>query len=99
MRKDKEEWSEREDEGGSAGRLVRRGEILGDRVTMQTKVEFPCFDGNRVNEWLFKSERFFELDGTLVELTVSVASVYLSGLAIEWHYAFVKNMKLHGPIS
>lgn len=65
-----------------------------ERVTRQTKVEFPNFDGNRVQEWLFKGERFFELDETPEDMKVSIAFVYLSGLAMEWHYAFVKKQEV-----
>lgn len=32
-------------------------------------------------------------------MNVNMEFVHLSGLAIEWHYAFVKNKRLHGPIS
>lgn len=62
-----------------------RTEIVGKRATRQTKVDFPRFDGNRVQEWLFKCEHFFELDDTPTDMKVSIASVYLSGLAMEWH--------------
>lgn len=91
---------EAEDEGEALNKNVVNGvNWSGERVTRQTKVEFPSFDGNRVQEWLFKCERFFELNDTPTKLRVSIALVYLSGLAMEWHYAFVKNRKLLGPIS
>lgn len=70
-----------------------------DRVSRQTKVEFPGFDGTWVQEWKFHSERFFELEETPTALKVNIASVYLSGLAVEWHYAFISNRKMPGPVS
>lgn len=57
------------------------------------------FDGSRVHDWVFKSERFFELDETPAELRVSNSSVYLSGLAMDWHYAFIKSRELAGAVS
>lgn len=73
--------------------------MLGKRVTWQTKIDFPYFDGNRVHEWIFKCERYFELDDTPTEMKVSITSEYLSGLAMEWHYTFIKNRVLQGPMS
>lgn len=70
------------EEGGVVGRLYRGTLYYSDRVTRQTKIEFPMFDGSRVQDWLFKSEIFFELDETPTELKVSMASVYLAGLAM-----------------
>lgn len=32
-------------------------------------------------------------------LKVSIASVYLAGHAMNWHYAFIKNRKLTGSVS
>lgn len=68
-----------------------------DRPTRQTKVEIPVFDGSRVHDWIFKSERLFELDITPMELRVSIAS--LVGLAMDCYHAFIKNRKLMGPVS
>lgn len=69
-------------EGGViTGRTSTGMDYYSDRITRQTKIEFPTFDGNRVQDWLFRSERFFELDGTPAELKVSMASVYRSCLA------------------
>lgn len=91
--------SSRGEEGESRRLPMRRMDVMEERVTRQTKVDFTSFDGGRVSEWLFKCDCFFELDETPVEMKVSIASVYLYGLAMEWHYAFVKNRTLHGPIS
>lgn len=61
-------------------------------MTRQTKVEFPSFNGTRIQEWLFISE-------SPPELKVSIAFVNLSGLAMECHYVFINNHKLLGPVS
>lgn len=59
-------------------RYERRADYHADRLTRQTKIEFLMFDGNRVQDSVFKSERFFELDDTSSALKVSISSVYLS---------------------
>lgn len=69
-------------------RYERRVDYHADRLTRQTKVDFTVFDGSRVQDWLFKSERFFELDDTPEALKVSIASVYLSSQAMDWPKKF-----------
>lgn len=88
-----------DEEGESMRKGGRNRKIIEDRVTRHAKVEFPTFDGTRIQEYLFRSERLFELDETPPELKVSIASVYLSSLAIEWRYAFINNRKLRGHVS
>lgn len=58
MRGDKWEVSEEDDGGRSAGKLIRMMEFYGDKVTRQTKMMFPCFDGNIVQEWLLNATDF-----------------------------------------
>lgn len=70
-----------------------------DRPTRQTKIDFPMFDGSRVQDWIFKSERFFELNSTPAKLKVSITSVYLIGLSMDWHYTFIKNRRITCPVS
>lgn len=48
-----------EEEGGVVGMLIRGADYHTDRVTRQTKVEFSLYDGSRVQDWIFKSERVF----------------------------------------
>lgn len=61
----------------------KRHDYTEDRMTRHTKVEFSKFDGNKVHDRVFKSERFFELDGNPPTLKVSLTSVHLTGLAME----------------
>lgn len=72
-----------EEGGGLEGRMIRRNEGYGERVTRHTKLEFPSIDGNKVQECLFKCERFFEIDETPADMKVSIASIHLSSLAME----------------
>lgn len=58
-------------------------------------MKFPSFDGNRVQEWLFKCERFFELDDTPAGMRVSTTSVeYADAMVtrfgpVEWFFVYI----------
>lgn len=82
------------EEGSMMENFHRSANYYQDMTTRPTKIEFPVFDGR-----IFKSERFFELDSIPAELKVSIASIYLIRLTIDWHYAFVKNRKIAGLVS
>ncbi|KAI4338978.1 hypothetical protein MLD38_023974 [Melastoma candidum] len=86
-------------EGNSDARRSYYSPRHDDRTMRQGKIDFPSFDGHNVQEWIFKCERYFELDETPADMRVSVASIHLNGPAIEWHYAFIRNRELKGPIS
>lgn len=58
--------------------------------TRLSKVEFPRFDGDDLEGWIFRSERFSKIDHTPAENKVTMASVHLSGKALEWHQSFLK---------
>ncbi|KAI4302811.1 hypothetical protein MLD38_038514 [Melastoma candidum] len=66
-------------------------------VTVQTfampKVDFPEFDGSDLEDWLYKCQRFFELEHVPDNKKVKLASLYLYGTALQWHYSYVKNRK------
>lgn len=47
-----------------------------------SKVEFPCFDGKNVRDWLYKCDQFFLLDDTPDSSKVRLASIHLEGLAL-----------------
>ncbi|KAI4340580.1 hypothetical protein MLD38_025400 [Melastoma candidum] len=88
-----------EEQSDARGRRDGRLPWQQERVSRLPRIEFPTFDGSQVQEWVFRCERFFELDETPPELKVSIASVHLLGLAIEWHYAFLRGRELVGPVS
>lgn len=54
-------------------------------VTRLAKLDFPRFNGERVNEWLFKAEQFFSLDYTPEDLKVKISSIHFEGAAATWH--------------
>lgn len=79
-----------ENNGTVLERAHRGVDYYQDRPTHETKVEFPMLDGSCVHDWIFKSERLIELDATPTELKVSTTSIYIVGLAMDWHYASLK---------
>lgn len=54
-------------------------------------VEFPKFNGEKLNEWLYMCEHFFEYDETPDGTKVKVATIYLEGKALQWHQNFMRN--------
>ncbi|KAI4370841.1 hypothetical protein MLD38_019144 [Melastoma candidum] len=69
-----------------------RGETAASTFTMP-KVDFPEFDGSDLEDWLYKCQRFFELEHVPEDKKVKLASLYLYGFALQWHYSYVKNRK------
>ncbi|KAI4364755.1 hypothetical protein MLD38_020809 [Melastoma candidum] len=57
------------------------------------KVDFPEFDGHELEDWLYKCRRYFELEHVPEDRKVKLASLYLYGSALQWHYSYVKNRK------
>lgn len=59
--------------------------------TRLSRVEFPTFNGDDLEEyWVFRCERFFDLDRTPEEARANLASVHLEGEALEWHQVFAR---------
>ena len=55
-----------------------------------TKLEFPRFGGEDVDEWLFKVEQFFLLEGTIKQSKMGVVALHLEGCVLHWHKFFLK---------
>lgn len=56
-----------------------------------TKVEFPCFDGEDTEGWLFCCLRFFVIDHTPLTFKVKLSSLHLSRRALDWHQSVLKS--------
>ncbi|GJS46029.1 reverse transcriptase [Tanacetum coccineum] len=55
-----------------------------------TKVEFSKFDGEDVQGWLYKVNKFFEMDHILDdERKIRLDSMHVSGKALNWHNHFM----------
>ncbi|PKA66677.1 hypothetical protein AXF42_Ash003332 [Apostasia shenzhenica] len=59
-------------------------------LTLLPKIEFPKFSGDNVMGWTFRCGQFFEISLTPNEWKVKLASIYLDGIALEWHQNFVR---------
>ncbi|KAI4363877.1 hypothetical protein MLD38_020042 [Melastoma candidum] len=55
------------------------------------KLDFLDFDGANLDDWLYISERYFELEQTRDDQKVRIASVFMYRKALQWHYTFIKN--------
>ena len=55
------------------------------------KIDIPEFDGDRVEDWIFKLEEFFDVVGTPMENRVKVASFHMVGAAHSWYNWLVRN--------
>ncbi|XP_048599755.1 uncharacterized protein LOC125579896 [Brassica napus] len=56
-----------------------------------TKIGFPMFDGTALREWIYRCEQFFSIDSTPPELKVRLASLHMTGKALQWHHAYIAN--------
>ncbi|XP_021974525.1 uncharacterized protein LOC110869591 [Helianthus annuus] len=67
----------------------RRGERNGDnRLVRVGRLDFPRFNGEDVEGWIYKCNHFFAIDKTPDEHKVQVAVVNLEGAALQWHQAY-----------
>ena len=68
-------------------------------TTRQAKVDFPRFDGNDLNGWLFRCQHFFDVDRTPTEVRVKLAAINLEGRALQWHQNWTKFNKNEDTIT
>jgi len=61
------------------------------------KVDFPRFDGEDVQGWVYRCQQFFEVEGTLGNLKVRLASMQLTSKALTWHQSFMKGRNRGWP--
>ncbi|KAF2552548.1 hypothetical protein F2Q68_00036179 [Brassica cretica] len=54
-----------------------------------TKIGFPMFDGSELREWIYRCEQFFSIDSTPPELKVRLASLHMTGKALQWHHFYI----------
>ena len=73
--------------GTSGDGTVNRSQYFSTR---QSKVDFPHFNGDDLNGWLYRCQQFFEVDGTPEEAKVKLAAINLEGRALQWHQNWTK---------
>ena len=59
-------------------------------ATRQAKVDFPRFNGDDLNGWIYRCQQFFDVDGTPMESRVKLAAINLEGRALQWHQNWIK---------
>ena len=69
----------------SSGNNFQMGNPTFSRLS---KIDFPHFDGEDVQGWVYSCEQFFEVDNTLKNIKVKIASIHLEGKALLWHQSF-----------
>ena len=56
-----------------------------------TKVEFPRFDGTDVEGWLYRTNKFFEMDHIENDdQKIQLVSMHVFGSALNWHKQFMQ---------
>ncbi|GJW38192.1 retrovirus-related pol polyprotein from transposon 17.6 [Tanacetum coccineum] len=61
-------------------------------VNRLTKLEFPAFNGDGFKEWSYRCQQFFEIDETPEHLKIRLVAIHLSGEALSWHQAYMKEV-------
>lgn len=59
-----------------------------------TKMEFPKFYGEDLEGWVYKSEKFFEINGIEESQKIKLASIHLEEKALHWFRWFEKSHSL-----
>ncbi|PKI68034.1 hypothetical protein CRG98_011630 [Punica granatum] len=70
--------------------------MLNNIATRIGKLEFPKFNGEEVENWLYRCEQFFEVDRTLEELKLKLVVIHLEGRALQWHQSYMKSLAVEG---
>ncbi|KAG7541522.1 Retrotransposon gag domain [Arabidopsis thaliana x Arabidopsis arenosa] len=60
--------------------------------TRLAKLDCPRFSGDKVTEWLFKVEQFFEIDPTPDDMKIGLVSNLFDDLAATWHQWMVQSV-------
>jgi len=75
-------------------RANENGMSGGNNLSRLTRIDFPKFEGEDVQGWVYKCEQFFELDSIAETKKVKIASIHLLGKALVWHQSFMKQFTL-----
>ncbi|GJR68292.1 hypothetical protein Tco_0014357 [Tanacetum coccineum] len=79
--------NQRRDTGGQTG---QQGGHNSGGYGRLTKVEFPKFEGEEVVSWIYKVNKFFEMDNIVKnKQKMRLVSMHLFGKALNWHKYFM----------
>ena len=67
-----------------------------DASTQHLKLNFPAFDGQDPQAWIYKAEQFFSFKNIPPDCQAQLASFHLGGIALQW-YRWLTKFK--GPLS
>ncbi|XP_016186033.1 uncharacterized protein LOC107627725 [Arachis ipaensis] len=87
-KKKKKNESDEEDGAQSSYRQSVRNN---NHMTRGIKAELPIFDGDRVEEWVFKAREYFEWYAVPEDMRVRMISFHLTGPAYAWYRWGVNN--------
>nr|KYP60086.1 hypothetical protein KK1_015534 [Cajanus cajan] len=65
--------------------------------TRLARIDFPRFNGENINQWMYQCENCFLIDATPEDVKVWLAIVHLEGKALQWHTAISKNLANQQP--
>jgi len=66
-------------------------EVTGFRGPLGVRVEIPMFDGKGVEEWIFKTQQYFELYPLAEEQRIRTGSFHFNGAAYSWYRWIINN--------
>ncbi|KAM0006718.1 hypothetical protein Hdeb2414_s0002g00054401 [Helianthus debilis subsp. tardiflorus] len=75
------------------GMVVNNG-YQEQRLSHLGSLDFPKFNGEDVEGWVYKCNYFFEIDHTPENLKMRYAIVNLEGKALQWHQGYLKSNNL-----
>jgi len=73
-----------------SSRAVDTGNPGGNNFSRLSRIDFPKFEGDDVQGWVYKCEQFFELDAITEGKKVKKAATHMTGRALVWHQSFMK---------
>jgi len=53
-------------------------------------IDFPRFNGNNVNQWIYEYENFFLIDKTTVDFRFKLVIVHMEGCTLQWHFTLAE---------
>lgn len=76
-------------QGGDLGNENLGSSVNSCNIGHYTKLEFPVFNGDNLTEWLYKAEKFFEIDTTTEAIKVKLATMHFEGKTLHWFKLFL----------
>nr|XP_043620521.1 uncharacterized protein LOC122592345 [Erigeron canadensis] len=75
----------------SGGQLLTLTEETRINHNRFTKIEFPKFEGDNVEDWIYKCEHFYTIDATPETSKIRYVAIHITGRALSWHQGYMKS--------